>query len=200
MRRLWLSAASSTSTIINKWIDCFQTENRCCGYTNALDYCCSDQNMEIVPSYINEIEPMEDRIEEVREALQKNSSINLDVVMAEIGLSDLYEARISQDYADAILGYDRNETDNFLYYDELNNTDEIQYYSDIGGEADKQIRKNTDTLARAFVGLEEGFDDVGESIGNAVDNLVHESCTRKAIRQNSEEVKVLHFFLSQQIR
>ena len=210
MRRIWLSAASSTSTIINDYIDCFQKTNRCCGYSNALDYCCSEQNMEVVPTYINEIEPIEDKIEELRLELEKQNvtrsmkeirerNKNLELRLIDLKLVESAEKKLqSADYIDEVTG--NFSTDNFLYYDELNDTESnptIFYY-----ESDDEENIGQSGLVRAgnsIMGIDEmasKLDDVFDDVGDIFDG--HE-CEPEGIRYNSKQVKVLKFTNRHQI-
>lgn len=210
MRRIWLSAASSTSTILNDYINCFQKENRCCGYTNAFDYCCSDENMEIVPAYIDEIEPIEDRIEEVRVALENDNTINIQTELENKGVLAPRHEKLESDYRYML--EEKSESPDsgpiFYYDDTLNCTDNITcaeqeeeqlfYYDD---ELDQSKLTKSDELGqlkltKSAPNFEAAPKAVLDNVGNYLEDLSEElqgdRCRNKYIRHRSKPVKVMH--------
>ena len=201
MRRVWLSAASSTSPNITEFIDNFQKTNRCCGYSDALDYCCLEQVMEIVPTYINEIEPIEDKIEDIRLELEKQNvtrdmkvirerNKELELRLIDLKLVESTEMKLqTSDYMGELTG--NFSADIFLYYDELNYTDtEVLYYE----TEDEEMRLKSP----GEVGL-VSIDDILEMLDNGtlINGWFDEwfdgnDCEPDEIRYNSVKVKVLH--------
>ena len=125
-----MSAASSTSNIIHDKIDHFQKINQCCGYSHAFDYCCQDQFIsKILPTYINEIEPIEDKIEVLRLELEKQNvtrdmkeikerNNKLDLELIDLGLIEWPERTLeTADYIDGLPGNESMAS--YMYYDEL---------------------------------------------------------------------------------